>query len=130
MKHRELSEDEQRFKRLENGSLASFFRAFFLSSLYGALAFFALWALKDGVPLLLLALLPRVPASNPSQLITYATVAVFGIAWFVSYIALWLILERTQGAKSIFKKLGVWCGAAALAWLVGEAMIFIALLIS
>jgi hypothetical protein len=121
-----LSEEERRLARRENASLARFFRAFLLSSLYGAIGFFALWSLKEGVPLLALALLPRAAQSSPSRLVTYATVAVSGVSWFVSYLALLFALERTEGARQIVKKLAIWCAAAALFWLAGEAMIRLA----
>ena len=126
MKRDELSEEEKRLARRDNASLGRFFRAFLLSSLYGAIGFFAVWSLKDGVPLLALALLPDAAQSNPSRVITYATVAAAGVGWFVSYLALWLSLDRTEGAGRIFQKLAVWCAAAALMWLAGEAMVWIA----
>lgn len=130
VKRDELSEEERRLARRENASLGRFFRAFLLSSLYGVIGFFAVWSLKDGVPLLALALLPRAAQSSPSRIVTYATVTVAGIGWFVTYLMLWLSLDRTEGAGRIIKKLAVWCAAAALVWLAGEAMVWIAVRLS
>lgn len=130
MKRSEMSKADLDFVRRENGSLWQFFRAFFLSKLYAVIGFFAYWSLKDGVIFLSLAMMHRVAGSNPARLISYVTVAVGGVGWFVTYLILMLTLERTEGARQIFKKLGIWCAAAGLAWLLGEGLIWLALRIA
>jgi len=130
MKRNDLSEEERNLARRESASLGRFFRSFLLSSVFGVIGFFAVWSLKDGVPLLALALLPSVAQSNPSRIITYATVLVAGVGWFVSYFVLWFSLDRTEGAGRIVKKLAVWCAAGGLIWFAGEAMVWIAVRLS
>ncbi len=122
-----MTEEERRLARRENAWFLRFLRAFALSSVYGALGFFALWTIKDAVPALAAAFLPMIPQSNPYRLISYLTISVAGVAWFASYIALWLILDRTSGARNAFRKLAVWCAVAALIWLAGEFLILLAL---
>ena len=127
MKRSEMSKEDLDFVRRENGSLWRFFRAFLLSTLYAVIGFCAFWSLKDGVVFLLLAMTHRVAGSNPARLISYAAVSAGGLGWFVTYLILWLSLERTEGIRQILKKLGIWCAAAGLAWLLGEGLIWLAL---
>lgn len=130
MKRSEMSKEDLDFWRRENGSLLQFFRAFFLSTLYAVIGFFAYWSLKDGVIFLSLAMMHRVAGSSPARLISYVTVALGGVGWFVTYLILMFSLERTEDARRIFKKLGIWCAAAGLAWLLGEGLILLALRIA
>lgn len=110
-----MSEEEARLAKSENRSLLRFITAFLLSCVYGLIALFAVFRLRETLPPLLYALRPGSDGNDTARLYTAVVIIAAGLAWIISFLLLWRRLSRTDTAPSKkLRALAFFCGGAGL----------------
>ena len=111
-----MTPEQRALAQRENRGLLRFLAAFLLTCLYGVAAFFAVWALKDALPVLLLRLFPPVGDGDPARLYVAVSILVGGLSLLVTFFLLWFRLNRAEaGWARKFRLLALYClGAGAV----------------
>ena len=92
--YRDMSEEEARLARKENRALGRFAAAFLASCVYGGIAFFAVWRLRDVLPPLLYRWFPGTEGGDMARMYVAAVIIAAGLAWLITFLLLWRRLNR------------------------------------
>lgn len=123
-----MSEEERKLARSDNRSLGRFAAAFIASCAYGALAFVAVWRIKDALPAFLYSGFSGSEGGNMSRFYIAGTTVAAGLIWLVSFLILWLALARPNVSPG--KKVRVYalfCAGACIALLLCRLLTYLTL---
>ena len=90
----DMNEEAARLARRENRALGRFFAAFAGACVYGGVAFFAVWRVRDALPPLLYSLFPGVDGGDMARVYMAAVIIAAGLLWMVTFFLLWRQLNR------------------------------------
>ena len=111
----DMTPEQRALAQRENRGLLRFIGSFLLSCVYGAIAFFAVWAWKEALPVLLLRLFPGEADGDPARLYIAIAAVSGGLILLITFFLLWFRLNREELSQpQRLRILGLFClGAAA-----------------
>lgn len=116
-----MSEEDRLLAKKENQELGRFVFALLLACVYGVLAFFLVWRIHAVVPSLLNMYFPGEEQNDPFRLYRFVTIFVGGLAWFITFAALWFRLSRPGiSLRRRLVTLAGWCAGCGFLFLMVE----------
>ena len=119
--YKDMSEEEALLAKSENRSLLRFIASFLFSCVYGLLALFAVFRLRETLPPLLYSLNPGHEGNDTARLYTAVVIIAAGLAWVISFVLLWRKLSLTDKPSSRkLLSLALFCAGAGLVLMLCE----------